>query len=400
MPDGFTTRRAFWKVSDAFHARVGYRPDFISVINEQNERWAVDNVRLAKKMQVECKLNNAMCSGREGRPYQLSKIYQLYLQVIEEGLAPWEYNSKALADSLHGRATACPRHRRCGEEIRCLQPEGDYYSCGSFADDFDYPIDFAEEMSSERVQDPLQGDFSLSSLKAGMFWLSLVFPVQRLSQDHQGSQALFSGRFPLRFDEKFGSKASRTFRGFVKETIDLSINPTYGCNFRCSFCYLTEEQLGERRVLGLDILEQKLKEISTERLIRHADVYGGEIGLLEEDYLQDLLALVETLHIKRHQCSYQFERTASGIHRREIRFVGQLGWAFEAGQSQGFQSHSLSGAPGASLDAGLTPHAQMESFANSENGRTFQFRFQHCQLGNQTLFRQSGQPVARPLPRF
>ena len=68
----------FWKVSDAFFDRVGYRPDFISVINEQNEYWALDNVRLAKKMQVECKLNNALASGREGRPYQLSKIYQIY----------------------------------------------------------------------------------------------------------------------------------------------------------------------------------------------------------------------------------------------------------------------------------------------------------------------------------
>ena len=75
--------------------------------------------------------------------------------------------------------------------------------------------------------------------------------------------------------------------------IDLSINPTYGCNFRCSFCYLTKEQLGERRVLGLDLLEQKLKETSTECAIGHADVYGGEIGLLDTAYLKDLLALVE-----------------------------------------------------------------------------------------------------------
>ncbi len=178
----------FWKVSDMFFQRVGYRPDFISVINEQNEYWALDNVRLAKKMQVECKLNNAMASGREGRPYQLSKIYQIYLQIIEQGLAPWEYNSKALVDSLDGRSTACPRHRDCGEEIRCLQPEGDYYSCGSFADDFDYPIDFAKEMSSPEAQDPLRDDFSLSSLKAECFGcrlFSLCNGCRKTIRDHK-----------------------------------------------------------------------------------------------------------------------------------------------------------------------------------------------------------------------
>ncbi len=163
----------FWKVSDCLLKHVGYRPDFISVISGENESKALDNVYLAKKMQVECKLNNALASGRQGRPYQLSKMYHIYLQVIERGLAPWEYNSKALVDSMQNLATACPRHRHCDQGIRCLQPEGDYYSCGSFADDFDYPIDFAGEMQADSVQTPLQDDFDLSSFKAECFGCAL-----------------------------------------------------------------------------------------------------------------------------------------------------------------------------------------------------------------------------------
>ena len=79
----------------------------------------------------------------------------------------------------------------------------------------------------------------------------------------------------------------------MKEAIDLSINPSYKCNFRCSFCYLTEEQLGERRILELEVLRQKLKETSMKRPIRHVDVYGGEVALLDDSYLRNLLTLVE-----------------------------------------------------------------------------------------------------------
>ncbi len=77
----------------------------------------------------------------------------------------------------------------------------------------------------------------------------------------------------------------------MKEIIDLSINPCYGCNFRCSFCYLTGEQLGSHQVLELDTLEHKLKEARLQRRIRHIDVYGGEVGLLPESYLGELLEL-------------------------------------------------------------------------------------------------------------
>src|SRR5690606_37220494 len=114
------TEEDFWKVSDAMLEHVGYRPDFISVITEENQHKALDNVRLAKRMSegvpagkdamgrkvgVECKLNYAMASGpvvtdprtghqmgQEGRPYQLSKIYEIYVQVHKEGLTDWEFN--------------------------------------------------------------------------------------------------------------------------------------------------------------------------------------------------------------------------------------------------------------------------------------------------------------------
>ncbi len=155
----------FWKVSDKFLEYVGYRPDFISVITEENEDSAIDNVRLAKKMGVECKLNYAMASGDQSEPYQLSKIYQLYLEVVEEGLMPWEFNSKQMVKRLSGEHTMCPQSRSCDDNIRCLQPGGDYYSCGAFGDDAEYTIDFNTEMKSDKVITPLQQDIEIFMLK-------------------------------------------------------------------------------------------------------------------------------------------------------------------------------------------------------------------------------------------
>ena len=64
-------------------------------------------------------------------------------------------------------------------------------------------------------------------------------------------------------------------------SMNLSINPTYYCNFRCDFCYLTPEQLGDRQQINLAVLDQRLSEIPE---INHIDLYGGEIGLLKPDY--------------------------------------------------------------------------------------------------------------------
>lgn len=158
------TEADFWQVSDLFLDRIGYRPDFISVINDDNEDTALDNVRLAKQMDVECKLNYAMASGAQGTPYQLSKIYKLYLDVYNEGLWQWEYNTKQMMQRLSGNASSCPQNRKCDEGIRCLQPGGDYYTCGSLADDKQYAIDFAAEMNGALFT-PLQRSVELFSMK-------------------------------------------------------------------------------------------------------------------------------------------------------------------------------------------------------------------------------------------
>jgi radical SAM protein with 4Fe4S-binding SPASM domain len=169
----------FWNVSDKMLQLVGYRPDFISVITEENVDRAIDNVLLAKEMGVECKLNYAFSSGppvkfrgitmgQQGKPYMLADIYEIYVEIWKMGLTDWEYNTKQMFKRLSGKSTSCPQNRNCDSGIRTLQPSGDYYSCGAFGDDKQYPIDFEKEMSGDKIF-PLKFQPELNSLKQSCF---------------------------------------------------------------------------------------------------------------------------------------------------------------------------------------------------------------------------------------
>lgn len=173
------TENDFWKCSDAMLEHCGYRPDFIAVITEENEKDAIKNVELAKKMGVECKLNYALSSGppvkfknivmgQEGKPYLLAKIYEIYVRIWELELYSWEYNTKQMMQRLRGMGTTCPQNRNCDSSIRTLQPSGDYYSCGAFGDDRSYSIDFEKEMAGSKIY-PLKFQPELQSLKQSCF---------------------------------------------------------------------------------------------------------------------------------------------------------------------------------------------------------------------------------------
>ena len=65
----------------------------------------------------------------------------------------------------------------------------------------------------------------------------------------------------------------------------VSINPSYFCNFRCDFCYLTTEQLSDQKKIDLERLDELLGDIPK---IDYVDLYGGEIGALKKDYFYGL----------------------------------------------------------------------------------------------------------------
>ena len=162
------TEEDFWLASDMVLKHCGYRPSFIAVITEENEDSTIQTVELAKKMDVVCKVNYAMASGDQDKPYRLSKIYEKYVEIWEAGLAPWEHNTQQMMKRIRGEQTICPLTRTCDSHIRTIQPEGDYYSCGAFGDDREKSIDFDREMSGEFFT-PLQNSPELHSLKKSCY---------------------------------------------------------------------------------------------------------------------------------------------------------------------------------------------------------------------------------------
>ena len=72
--------------------------------------------------------------------------------------------------------------------------------------------------------------------------------------------------------------------------MNLSINPSYFCNFRCDFCYLTPKQLGDQKKIEPERLNQLLSEV--EDPIDHIDLYGGEIGALKRSYYDQIIEVI------------------------------------------------------------------------------------------------------------
>ena len=162
------TEEDFWNCSNAVLEHCGYRPSFIAVITEENEDSVIKTVELAKKMDVVCKVNYAMASGEQDKPYMLAKIYYQYVKIWQAGLAEWEHNTQQMMNRLRGEATICPLTRTCDSHIRTIQPEGDYYSCGAFGDDKEKAIDWDFEMNGGFAT-PLADSFELNSLKKGCY---------------------------------------------------------------------------------------------------------------------------------------------------------------------------------------------------------------------------------------
>lgn len=78
------------------------------------------------------------------------------------------------------------------------------------------------------------------------------------------------------------------------QPISLSLNPTYLCNFRCQFCYLTNEQLADKKKLDVGRFSEMLDEINESGYyVDHIDLYGGEVGLLSVEYLEDLDTVID-----------------------------------------------------------------------------------------------------------
>lgn len=130
------TEEMFRKIHALFEEKVGYKLSFICVITEKNEDTALKTVELAKSLGCTVKMNPVCASGRSTYYYPLYKMLNIYMDIIEAGLAKYEFNSNILQSLYNGHPNCCPWSRTCYKGIRCLSPDGTEHTCGSFNDDY------------------------------------------------------------------------------------------------------------------------------------------------------------------------------------------------------------------------------------------------------------------------
>jgi len=110
--------------------------------------------------------------------------------------------------------------------------------------------------------------------------------------------------------------------------MNISINPSYFCNFRCDFCYLSAEQLSNQKKIDLNRLDKMLGEVRKHSEITWVDLYGGEIGALKKDYFYGLRDVIRNHYADKINIITNFSMLHSGFFEED--FSLSVSYDFEA----------------------------------------------------------------------
>jgi radical SAM protein with 4Fe4S-binding SPASM domain len=168
-PGEIFTEDHFVKIYEMYKERYPHKDlAFLAVIDESNAHTAMDHVYLAKKLGTQCRLVAANASGKQQKAYPISKMYTHYIDIYRERLVEYEQTAIQLFDYMNGFGGGCDLSRTCDEQIRSLNPDGRYFSCGPMNDDLDpeNEIDFeAEVVRGEGMFLPIQSRVETRQLK-------------------------------------------------------------------------------------------------------------------------------------------------------------------------------------------------------------------------------------------
>lgn len=124
----------FKQVQSLFYNKIGYKLDFISVLNKDNLHTSEKLIALAKELGVMCKLNSEVQSGK-GRYFLWADALCLYYNFMKRGLETVEYNTLQVKNTLLHKKTVCPFCRNCQNGIICMGPNKKIHRCPSLNDD-------------------------------------------------------------------------------------------------------------------------------------------------------------------------------------------------------------------------------------------------------------------------
>jgi sulfatase maturation enzyme AslB (radical SAM superfamily) len=106
--------------------------------------------------------------------------------------------------------------------------------------------------------------------------------------------------------------------------MNISLAPSFHCNFRCSWCYLSVDQLRDKTLLDLGVLKNKLDQAGA---IDQIDIYGGEAATLPVNYVTDLLVLLKNYTSNINVIS-NFSLVPEWFHRDDITLSASYDWVF------------------------------------------------------------------------
>ena len=122
----------------------------------------------------------------------------------------------------------------------------------------------------------------------------------------------------------------------------VSINPTYFCNFRCDFCYLTSEQLGNQKQISLNKLDELLAQVPD---IEHIDLYGGEVGAMKKSYFYGLKEVIRKYYSGTININTNYSMMHDGFFDDDVYLA--VSYDFEAREKSNlvFQNMMMSPVP-------------------------------------------------------
>jgi sulfatase maturation enzyme AslB (radical SAM superfamily) len=128
----------------------------------------------------------------------------------------------------------------------------------------------------------------------------------------------------------------------MNRPITVSINPSYFCNFRCNFCYLTEEQLSDQTKISLEKLDNLLSQVPN---IGHVDLYGGEIGVLKKDYFYGLRDVIRKYYTDKINIITNYSMIHEGFYENDFYLSVSYDWTAREKSDKVYQNMLMSPVP-------------------------------------------------------
>jgi sulfatase maturation enzyme AslB (radical SAM superfamily) len=128
----------------------------------------------------------------------------------------------------------------------------------------------------------------------------------------------------------------------MDKPITVSINPSYFCNFRCDFCYLTEQQLSDQKKIPLEKLDELLSQIPN---IEHVDLYGGEIGALKKDYFYGLRDTIKKHYSDKINIITNYSMLHEGFYEDDFYLSVSYDWTAREKSDKVYQNMLMSPVP-------------------------------------------------------